>query len=197
MYVKDPWLAIFVIAKWPVNPADRVRDSDGLLCLFVFSFPVFFDPFQFSSHIYPHLLASPRLLVLHSQFLFHSVSCQVVELKSQLKLRSLPVSGTKNDLIERLRTYQELNGGSDTPSSPTAGGATGSGAEGAGRSSKTAVSTTSNSTSQQQQQFQFQCQQASSLTGQSADCCRFPLRLTQKQHIHISFVISFISVNYW
>uniref|UniRef100_A0A3Q0SDW6 SAP domain-containing protein n=1 Tax=Amphilophus citrinellus TaxID=61819 RepID=A0A3Q0SDW6_AMPCI len=35
----------------------------------------------------------------------------VAELKSELKLRSLPVSGTKNDLIERLRTYQELNGG--------------------------------------------------------------------------------------
>ncbi|KAM9346043.1 myocardin-related transcription factor A-like [Symphorus nematophorus] len=56
---------------------------------------------------------------------------KVAELKSELKLRSLPVSGTKNDLIERLRTYQELNGGSDTTSSPTAGGTTGPGAEGA------------------------------------------------------------------
>ena len=36
-------------------------------------------------------------------------------------MRSLPVSGTKNDLIERLRNYQELNGGS-TPA-PPAGGA--------------------------------------------------------------------------
>uniref|UniRef100_A0A667YA98 SAP domain-containing protein n=1 Tax=Myripristis murdjan TaxID=586833 RepID=A0A667YA98_9TELE len=35
----------------------------------------------------------------------------VAELKSELKLRGLPVSGTKNDLIERLKTYQELNGG--------------------------------------------------------------------------------------
>ncbi|XP_040918549.1 myocardin-related transcription factor A-like isoform X2 [Toxotes jaculatrix] len=95
---------------------------------------------------------------------------KVAELKSQLKLRSLPVSGTKNDLIERLRTYQELNGGSDTTSSPTAGGTTGPGAEGAGRASKTAAVTSSNSnTSQQQQQFQFQCHQPSSLTSQSAD----------------------------
>lgn len=32
---------------------------------------------------------------------------QVAELKQELKLRSLPVSGTKTDLIERLRAYQE------------------------------------------------------------------------------------------
>uniref|UniRef100_A0A8C8H933 SAP domain-containing protein n=1 Tax=Oncorhynchus tshawytscha TaxID=74940 RepID=A0A8C8H933_ONCTS len=31
---------------------------------------------------------------------------KVAELKHELKLRSLPVSGTKNDLIERLRNYQ-------------------------------------------------------------------------------------------
>ncbi|KAI3360080.1 hypothetical protein L3Q82_014395 [Scortum barcoo] len=80
---------------------------------------------------------------------------KVAELKSELKLRSLPVSGTKNDLIERLRTYQELNGGSDTTPSPTAGGTTGPGAEGAGNYS------------QQQQQFQLQCRQTSSLAGQS------------------------------
>ncbi|XP_056144320.1 myocardin-related transcription factor A-like [Lampris incognitus] len=36
---------------------------------------------------------------------------KVAELKSELKLRSLPVSGTKNDLIERLRAYQELSEG--------------------------------------------------------------------------------------
>ncbi|KAK1877204.1 Myocardin-related transcription factor B [Dissostichus eleginoides] len=46
---------------------------------------------------------------------------KVAELKSELKLRSLTVSGTKNDLIERLRSYQELKGGADTSSSPTAG----------------------------------------------------------------------------
>ncbi|XP_046893842.1 myocardin-related transcription factor A isoform X2 [Hypomesus transpacificus] len=46
---------------------------------------------------------------------------KVAELKAELKMRSLPVSGTKNDLIERLRNYQELNGGS-TPA-PPAGGA--------------------------------------------------------------------------
>ncbi|KAI1886700.1 hypothetical protein AGOR_G00198490 [Albula goreensis] len=36
---------------------------------------------------------------------------KVAELKHELKLRSLPVSGTKNDLIERLKNYQEQNGG--------------------------------------------------------------------------------------
>uniref|UniRef100_A0A8C6SIY9 SAP domain-containing protein n=1 Tax=Neogobius melanostomus TaxID=47308 RepID=A0A8C6SIY9_9GOBI len=34
----------------------------------------------------------------------------VAELKAELKLRGLTVSGTKNDLIERLRNYQEQNG---------------------------------------------------------------------------------------
>lgn len=32
-------------------------------------------------------------------------------MKQELKLRGLTVSGTKNDLIERLRNYQEQNGG--------------------------------------------------------------------------------------
>ncbi|XP_035657306.1 myocardin-related transcription factor A-like isoform X2 [Oncorhynchus keta] len=36
---------------------------------------------------------------------------KVAELKQELKLRSLTVSGTKMDLIERLRNYQEQNGG--------------------------------------------------------------------------------------
>ncbi|XP_073351302.1 myocardin-related transcription factor A-like [Pagrus major] len=90
---------------------------------------------------------------------------KVAELKSELKLRSLPVSGTKNDLIERLRTYLELNGGSDTTSSLAAGGTTGPGAEGAGEPSTTAATTTNNTL---QQQFQFQCHQIS-LTAQSAD----------------------------
>ncbi|KAG2463562.1 MKL1 protein, partial [Polypterus senegalus] len=36
---------------------------------------------------------------------------KVAELKQELKLRGLPVSGTKNDLIERLRVYQENNVG--------------------------------------------------------------------------------------
>nr|XP_046272122.1 myocardin-related transcription factor A-like isoform X2 [Scatophagus argus] len=95
---------------------------------------------------------------------------KVAELKSELKLRSLPVSGTKNDLIERLKTYQELNGGSDTASSPTAGGTTGPGAEGAGKSSEIAVSTTTtNNNTSHTQQFQFHCHQTSSLTGSSAN----------------------------
>ncbi|NXB31206.1 MKL1 protein, partial [Eulacestoma nigropectus] len=42
---------------------------------------------------------------------------KVAELKQELKLRALPVSGTKMDLIERLRAYQEQNGaaGQTTP----------------------------------------------------------------------------------
>ncbi|KAG8007149.1 MKL/myocardin-like protein 1 [Nibea albiflora] len=91
---------------------------------------------------------------------------KVAELKSELKLRSLPVSGTKNDLIERLRTYQELNGGSDTTSSPTAGGTAGPGAEGAGKSSKTAATAAGNGTSQQH--FHFQCLQTPSADADSS-----------------------------
>lgn len=34
----------------------------------------------------------------------------MAELKQELKLRALPVSGTKTDLIERLKAYQEQNG---------------------------------------------------------------------------------------
>ncbi|NXM73379.1 MKL1 protein, partial [Serilophus lunatus] len=49
---------------------------------------------------------------------------KVAELKQELKLRSLPVSGTKTDLIERLRAYQEQNGAggqtTPTPKSSTA-----------------------------------------------------------------------------
>ncbi|KTG25168.1 hypothetical protein cypCar_00006057 [Cyprinus carpio] len=37
---------------------------------------------------------------------------KVAELKHELKLRGLTVSGTKNDLIERLKNYQEQNSGS-------------------------------------------------------------------------------------
>ncbi|NXU84701.1 MKL1 protein, partial [Xiphorhynchus elegans] len=49
---------------------------------------------------------------------------KVAELKQELKLRALPVSGTKTDLIERLRAYQEQNGAagqtSPAPKSSTA-----------------------------------------------------------------------------
>ncbi|KAG7268961.1 hypothetical protein CRUP_004885 [Coryphaenoides rupestris] len=42
---------------------------------------------------------------------FHHFKIAVAELKLELKLRGLTVSGTKNDLIDRLRNYQEQNGG--------------------------------------------------------------------------------------
>uniref|UniRef100_A0A8C6J4M8 Uncharacterized protein n=1 Tax=Melopsittacus undulatus TaxID=13146 RepID=A0A8C6J4M8_MELUD len=51
---------------------------------------------------------------------------KVAELKMELKLRGLPVSGTKTDLIERLKTYQDLNNnGVATSSSVTAATSTG------------------------------------------------------------------------
>uniref|UniRef100_UPI0037E85284 myocardin-related transcription factor A-like n=1 Tax=Semicossyphus pulcher TaxID=241346 RepID=UPI0037E85284 len=77
---------------------------------------------------------------------------KVAELKSELKLRSLPVSGTKVDLIERLRTYQEVNGGSDSTSSLTAGGTTGLTAEAAGKSSRTAATAANEKNTPQQHQ---------------------------------------------
>ncbi|KPP79428.1 MKL/myocardin-like protein 1-like, partial [Scleropages formosus] len=39
---------------------------------------------------------------------------KVAELKHELKIRGLPVSGTKNDLLERLRNFQEQNAGAVT-----------------------------------------------------------------------------------
>ncbi|XP_036722035.1 myocardin-related transcription factor A isoform X10 [Balaenoptera musculus] len=46
---------------------------------------------------------------------------KVAELKQELKLRSLPVSGTKTDLIERLRAYQEqVSPTAGAPKAPTA-----------------------------------------------------------------------------
>ncbi|KAM9012691.1 myocardin-related transcription factor B isoform 3-T4 [Ara ararauna] len=51
---------------------------------------------------------------------------KVAELKMELKLRGLPVSGTKTDLIERLKTYQDLNNnGVATSNSVTAATSTG------------------------------------------------------------------------
>ncbi|XP_060946246.1 myocardin-related transcription factor A-like [Limanda limanda] len=99
---------------------------------------------------------------------------KVVELKSQLKLRSLPVSGTKPGLIERLKAYQELNGGSGTTPSPTAGGNTGPGAEGAGRSSHPAAADSS------AQQQQIQCCRASSLTSQRGNTSSPPAAAPQQ-----------------
>lgn len=62
-----------------------------------------YDAF-FLSHI-SHIICSLSLWV-NIWFLI----LQVAELKQELKLRGLTVSGTKNDLIERLRNYQEHNG---------------------------------------------------------------------------------------
>ncbi|KFP91282.1 MKL/myocardin-like 2 [Apaloderma vittatum] len=54
---------------------------------------------------------------------------KVAELKMELKLRGLPVSGTKTDLIERLKPYQDLNNNGVVTSSSvtvtTSTGATG------------------------------------------------------------------------
>ncbi|NWX78117.1 MKL2 protein, partial [Alca torda] len=54
---------------------------------------------------------------------------KVAELKMELKLRGLPVSGTKTDLIERLKPYQDLNNNGIATSSSltvtTSTGATG------------------------------------------------------------------------
>ncbi|NXN07533.1 MKL2 protein, partial [Indicator maculatus] len=51
---------------------------------------------------------------------------KVAELKMELKLRGLPVSGTKTDLIERLKPYQDLNNnGVATTSSVTVTTSTG------------------------------------------------------------------------
>ncbi|XP_058649679.1 myocardin related transcription factor Ab isoform X3 [Onychostoma macrolepis] len=44
---------------------------------------------------------------------------KVAELKHELKLRGLTVSGTKNDLIERLKNYQEQNSGSSAAGAAT------------------------------------------------------------------------------
>lgn len=41
----------------------------------------------------------------------------MAELKQELKLRGLTVSGTKNDLIERLKNFQEQHGGTNAPTS--------------------------------------------------------------------------------
>lgn len=46
-----------------------------------------------------------------------SVAVQVAELKQELKLRGLPVSGTKTDLIERLKPFQDSGCAVATPPS--------------------------------------------------------------------------------
>ncbi|XP_064844185.1 myocardin-related transcription factor B-like isoform X2 [Oncorhynchus masou masou] len=113
---------------------------------------------------------------------------KVAELKHELKLRSLPVSGTKNDLIERLRNYQaqqdSRGGGSATTT--TAGGATGSGA---------GAPKTNHPTQQQQKQLLLlqqqqlsQHQALSSVVHQSGEAgvvtlATFPFMTTAPQQI--------------
>lgn len=75
-----------------------------------------------------HLIAF-RLVDPSNSTLHPLVIRQVVELKSELKQRGLTVSGPKNELIERLRSYQDLNTGRSNAPSLTVGGTTGSGAE--------------------------------------------------------------------
>lgn len=56
-----------------------------------------------------HLMhaAEENKLNFERYFIIICYLLQVAELKMELKLRSLPVSGTKTDLIERLKLYQE------------------------------------------------------------------------------------------
>nr|XP_046186524.1 myocardin-related transcription factor B-like isoform X3 [Oncorhynchus gorbuscha] len=113
---------------------------------------------------------------------------KVAELKHELKLRSLPVSGTKNDLIERLRNYQaqQNSRGGGSATTTTAGGATGSVA---------GASKTNHPTQQQQKQLLKQQQQQlsqhqalSSVVHQSGDAgvvtlATFPFMTTAPQQI--------------
>lgn len=109
----------------------------------------------------------------------------MAELKHELKLRSLPVSGTKNDLIERLRNYQaqQNSRGGGSATTTTAGGATGSGA---------GAPKTNHPTQQQllllQQQQLSQHQALSSMVHQSGDAgvvtlATFPFMTTAPQQI--------------
>uniref|UniRef100_A0A8D0DL52 Myocardin related transcription factor B n=1 Tax=Salvator merianae TaxID=96440 RepID=A0A8D0DL52_SALMN len=57
---------------------------------------------------------------------------KVAELKMELKLRGLPVSGTKMDLIERLKPYQDVNNNSVSTSTVVTASPNGSTASGEG-----------------------------------------------------------------
>lgn len=56
---------------------------------------------------YSHNMPLVHAVEKPSRFFDHLLWLQVAELRKALKLRSLPVSGTKTDLIERLKLYQE------------------------------------------------------------------------------------------
>ncbi|NXC21579.1 MKL2 protein, partial [Corythaeola cristata] len=77
-----------------------------------------------------HCLCPFKKRYVHHLTFFFLLLCfilfQVAELKMELKLRGLPVSGTKTDLIERLKPYQDLNNnGVATSSSVTVTTSTG------------------------------------------------------------------------
>lgn len=98
---------------------------DELLCCWVFwVFWVFFFilfnlPLILHFHLITFRLVNPSKLTPHVL-----VIRQVLELKSELKRRSLAVSGHKNELIERLKYYRQLKVGCRNTSFPTAGGTT-------------------------------------------------------------------------
>ncbi|XP_041735572.2 myocardin-related transcription factor A-like isoform X2 [Coregonus clupeaformis] len=116
---------------------------------------------------------------------------KVAELKHELKLRSLPVSGTKNDLIERLRNYQaqqNRGGGGGSATTTTAGGATGSGAGAPKTNHPTQQQQKQLLLLQQQQQQLSQHQTQSSVVHQSRDAgvvtlATFPFVATAPQQI--------------
>ncbi|RVE69254.1 hypothetical protein OJAV_G00076010 [Oryzias javanicus] len=101
---------------------------------------------------------------------------KVTELRSELKLRSLPISGTKNNLIERLRSYQEQNQGCDFTSSPTAEGTKGLELEDAPESSKTAATAGDCSP----QELQFQQLETSSFRGNGDSPASSPEQLMRR-----------------
>ncbi|KAM9467227.1 myocardin-related transcription factor A-like isoform 2-T2 [Salvelinus alpinus] len=115
---------------------------------------------------------------------------KVAELKHELKLRSLPVSGTKNDLIERLRNYQaqQNSRGGGSATTTTAGGATVSGAGAPKTNHPTQQQQKQLLLLQQQQQQLSQHQALSSVVHQSGDAgvvtlATFPFMTTAPQQI--------------
>ncbi|XP_035253967.1 myocardin-related transcription factor A isoform X3 [Anguilla anguilla] len=98
----------------PKPPADQ-QPSSGPSPSRTTPAPTSASPGQSGQSRQIHALAKPGPLPPNLDDL------KVAELKQELKLRGLPVSGTKNDLIERLRNFQEQNGVA-TATGPAPGG---------------------------------------------------------------------------